>query len=155
MRSIFIFISIFLLQFYAVGVRANVSTHYEAVSVQLVEDAIEASKMKDTEKALILYQQAMVANPKNINAYLGLGYLHSQKGQYSLGMKYFDIALSIDPIDVNALEGRVLTNLKMNDLPAARESFSTMQQVCEVTLCEQLPRIAEAIEDYQLAEESN
>lgn len=136
-------------------VMANTSPYYQSLSAKLVEDAQTAVEQGKVDDAMLYYRQAMVANPKNIDTYLGLGNLHSTKGQYDLGIKYYDIALSIDPVDLFALEGRVLTNLKRQDLDAARESFRTMQQVCEITMCEQLIRVAQALEQYQQQQESN
>ncbi len=155
MRIIISIIGLSFLLFSNNAVSASVSLHYQAVSEQLVASAEKSISEENLEKAMLFYKQAMVANPKNINAYLGLGSLHSDKGQYSLGIKYYDIALSIDPIDLLALEGRVLTNLKRRDLASAKQTFQTMQQVCEVIECTQLPSVAQAMEAYQLEEDSN
>lgn len=152
-----VFLFLLILVFVAFNtsvVSASVSPHYQSVSEQLVNNAEQALVNNDTQQAMILFRQAMVADPKNINTYLGLGKLHSENDEYNLGVKYYDIALSINPIDLNALEGRVRTNLKMNNLASAQESFKTMQQVCEVSVCEQLSSVAGAIDAFKLEKAS-
>ena len=151
-----ILISFLVLSVIIVGkTNANTPSSYQTASISLVNDGNEAMANNETEKAVIFFQQAMVANPQNTNAYVGLGGLYSAKGRYSLGLKYYDIALSIDPIDIFALEGSVLTNLKRQDLKAAEVGFNTMKQVCEVLICEQLSVVAQAIEAYHLEAQSN
>lgn len=150
---ILIIISFTLLVQGAAVVSASVSSHYQAVSARLVADAENYLSNEDAENALLFYRRAMVANPRNINSYLGLGGLHASIGQYALGVKYYDIALSIDPIDLVALEGRVMANLKKNDFTSADESFQTMQQVCKIITCEQLLKVSEAMQAYKLAED--
>lgn len=148
------FLSIFLLLLLCtIGTvsHANIQNNYENVSGHLVEEANQAILNDELEKAVRFFHQAMVANPQNTSAYVGLGGLYSAKGRYSMGLKYYNIALSIDPIDIFALEGLLMTHLKRNDFDGAKESFLTMQQVCEFTQCEQFNTVEQAMKQHEEA----
>jgi tetratricopeptide (TPR) repeat protein len=155
-RNLSLFASIMLLLGLFSGNGAAATPDYlVATSNRLVVAGQNAADEQDYEGAVHLLEQAMVANPKNIFAYVTLGQTHVAQGQYGLGIRYFDIALSIDPADLPTLEAKAMANLQRQNLDEARESFRVIQQVCEIRACEELLRVGEALVSYENSNPGN
>jgi|GEM_PF-2609212 len=118
-------------------------------SGRLVEMASAAVLAEDEIGAIRLFHQAMVANPRNIAVYNGLGSLHVAHGRYQLGIKYFDTALKIDQVDLGALEAKAMAQLAAQNISGAHESFAIIQKVCAVRSCDAMSRVQAAIGEFE------
>ena len=108
--------------------------------------ALEAEKNWD---ALDLFEKAVVANPRNVSAYIGLGKAHEALGSISGGLKYYAIALELDPRQLSAWEAKVLAHLVIAELDQAEEAFSRILAVCADKPCLEGRRARAAIDAYQ------
>lgn len=57
--------------------------------------------IKRTDKAEEMYKKVLEHNPKNGDAYLGLGQIETNKGNWEKARQYFEKALEIDPENSN------------------------------------------------------
>ena len=108
--------------------------------------ALEAEKNWD---ALDLFEKAVVANPRNVSAYIGLGNAHEALSSISGGLKYYEIALELDPQHLTAWEAKVLAHLVISELAQAEEALSRILAVCAATPCLEGRRAKAAIDAYQ------
>lgn len=108
--------------------------------------ALEAEKNWD---ALDLFEKAVVANPRNVAAYIGLGKAHEALGSISGGLKYYEIALELDPRHLSAWEAKILAHLVISELGQAEEAFSRILAVCSGKSCPEGARAEAAIDAYQ------
>ena len=108
--------------------------------------ALEAEKNWD---ALDLFEKAVVANPRNVSAYIGLGKAHEALSSISGGLKYYEIALELDPRHLTAWEAKVLAHLVISELDQAEEAFSRILAVCADQPCLEGTRAKAAIDAYQ------
>ncbi len=108
--------------------------------------ALEAEKNWD---ALDLFEKAVVANPRNVAAYIGLGKAHEALRSISGGLKYYEIALELDPRHLGAWEAKVLAHLVISELVRAEAAYSRILAVCADKPCVEGRRAKAAIDAYQ------
>jgi len=137
-----------LLAFSNLGVSASqVGDKYASISSQLVVQAeVELSSDHATD-AQLLFERALVANPANIRALLGLGRAHEAQGRIGKGLKYYRQALEIEPNDIPALEAQALAFLKREMFDRADVNRDKLARLCP-SGCEALEHVDVAIEAY-------
>lgn len=131
---------------------AQPSPDLQKVSNILVREGNTALTDGDLPLALKLYEQAVVSNPQNIAAYIGLGQLYLNAELLADSLKYFDIALSLDPANIGTLELQSYAYLSQDDIDLARSNLAKMEQICFDRECEEISRLSQAIESYNLEE---
>lgn len=122
---------------------ADNDPEYITASDRLVEAADIARANETPYEALKLYEQAIVANPKNSNAYIGLGHVHEALGSLSSGIRYFETALALNPADLDALEALALVQIKAGQMEDAENTRSRIQRICGD--CASLERVTDAL----------
>jgi len=123
---------------------------YKAAAKRLANSGELALKVDDNIRALKLFEQSMVANPKHLGAYIGLAKTHFSLGNDDEGFKYYNTALMIDPVFLPALEGKALEYLKRGSLDEANVVFAAIQKICEALTCEEVFTVSEAIASYEV-----
>jgi tetratricopeptide (TPR) repeat protein len=148
-------VKIFLISLLAYGLTTATiaQVDYKAASERLVSQGDIAFENEDGFGALKLYEKSLVANPKSMGAYMGLAKTHFLLGNDGEGFKYFEIALTINPTYLPALEGQALEYLKHHSMDEARVAFAIIQKVCEISACEEVIRVTEAMAAYVLEED--
>jgi tetratricopeptide (TPR) repeat protein len=132
---------------------AQVGEKYAVISKQLVDKAnVELSAEKASD-AQLLFERALVADPANTAALLGLGRAHEAQGRIGRGLKYYRQALEITPNDVVALEAQALAFLKREMFDRADGNRAKLVRLCP-NGCEALESVETAIEAF-LAKESD
>ena len=121
---------------------------YKDVSTQLAREAIMALTAERTEDAQLLFERALVANPANIDALIGLGKTHEALGKVGRGLKYYRQALAIDPNAFPALEAQAVAFLKRDMVDRAEANRDKLARLC-VAGCEALEKVEVAIEGYR------
>lgn len=121
---------------------------YKDASRALVGQATMALKAEDAETALMLYERALVANPANLNALIGLGKTHEIMGRVGRGLKYYRHALEIDPNALTALEAQAVAFLKRGMVDRAEANRAKLARLCAAG-CEPLDSVETAIEAYK------
>lgn len=137
-----------------VAVSAAISGHvaaddkYRNVSKTLVSQAVMAQKSDRVEEAQILFERALVADPANLQALIGLGKTHEAQGRVGRGLKYYRQALAIDPNEHIALEAQAVAFLKRDLVERAEANRAKLERLC-TDGCKALDAVAGAIDSYR------
>jgi tetratricopeptide (TPR) repeat protein len=134
---------------------AQISEPYGKISLSLVGEGNRALEAGNYNTALARFEQAMVADPQNIEAYVGLGSLYFEVKSYSLSLKYFDIALSLNPTSMPILELAAYSHLATDSLDEVEEIRKKMETICLGDSCEELERLNQALETNQASVETD
>lgn len=126
---------------------AQTAEKYQELSEQLVAEASGAMKAEQAKEAQSLYERALVANPANIDALIGLGKAHEAQGRIGSGLKYYRKALELEPNDKNALEYQALAFLKRNLRARAENNRDKLASLC-TDGCDELETVTSAIEEF-------
>ena len=126
---------------------AQTAEKYQELSAQFVTEASRAMTSEQSKEAQSLYERALVANPANIDALIGLGKAHEAQGRIGSGLKYYRKALELEPNDKNALEYQALAFLKRNLRARAESNRDKLASLCTEG-CEELDVVASAIEEF-------
>ncbi len=114
------------------------------ISNAISQDAAARLAADDMMGALSLYESALVANPRNTRAYVGLGRTYDALGRPQDSMRYYGLALDIDPNDINALEAQSLAYIETGDIASAQDNLNRLRRIC-VSGCAALERVDSAI----------
>ncbi len=137
-----------------VAVSAATSGHvaaddkYRNVSKTLVSQAVMAQKSDRAEEAQILFERALVADPANLQALIGLGKTHEAQGRVGRGLKYYRQALAIDPNEHIALEAQAVAFLKRDLVERAEANHAKLERLC-TDGCKALDAVAGALDSYR------
>lgn len=120
---------------------------YQKISTMYVTQAIEALNTGDASGAQAFYEKALVANPANVMALVGLGDAHSVQGRTGRGLKYYRFALEVVPNNKPALERQALAFLKKGNIDRAVSNQMILERLCS-NGCEALSLVNLAIADF-------
>ncbi len=98
-----------------------------AASQSLTTKAL-ASSSDETRRQLL--EQAIVADPANAMALSALADYYVKTGKPAVARKYFRIALTIDPVDVEALGGLGALDLADGKRDEAEARLDLLKRVC-------------------------
>ncbi|MFC3050916.1 tetratricopeptide repeat protein [Kordiimonas pumila] len=126
---------------------AETSPKFQAISKQLVVSAEAAQVEEKSDDAMVLYERALVANPSNVDALVGLARTHEILGSVGKGLKYYRQALEIEPDDTSALEGQAVAFIKRDMTDRAKDNLDKLVKLCPEG-CASLSIVEAAIADY-------
>jgi tetratricopeptide (TPR) repeat protein len=109
--------------------------------------ALAAGKASD---ALDLFESAVVADPRNGAAYVGMGKAFEQLGLPGRALRYYRQALDINPRDLDALEARAKALAARGMASKADDAAAQLAKACPKS-CPQLSRVNQAISKARLA----
>lgn len=109
--------------------------------MQVANDSLAAS---DTSTAIEYFEAALAADPRNRQAYVGLGLAAQAEGMPGRAIRYFREALALEPNDTNALELQGLALVERGAKARAEENLARLKIVC-ATPCPAADRLAAAI----------
>lgn len=95
----------------------------EKTSTQYVREGLEHLKKAHYEDALLSYQKAAQSDPKNPDAWYGIGGVYNQKEKYELAETSFLKTLKIDPTYVDAYYSLGYTYEMMGRKKEAQQYF--------------------------------
>ncbi|WCL52735.1 tetratricopeptide repeat protein [Gimibacter soli] len=133
-------------------VAAQTAPQYQALSKDLVTQA-EAALAKDAADAQLLFERALVADPANVEALVGLGHAFEEQGKLGRSLKYYRQALEIRPNNVVALESQALAFLKRKLPDRAERNRARIAEIC-ANDCPSLDKVTAAIEAHHAAAEA-
>lgn len=110
---------------------------YATASSRLVVRGQESLVSKDLFGALTTFEKALVANPNNVKAYLGLGQAHLALGNIDLALKYLDTGLLMDPSNLSLLKEKGVTLIRLGDDGASKAVLDKIRFICEDKACPQ------------------
>ncbi|MFP3945064.1 MAG: tetratricopeptide repeat protein [Alphaproteobacteria bacterium] len=100
------------------------------VSKAHLEDGKAALEDRAFDIAVLQFERAITADPRNARAFAWLGHAHGQAGRPDMARKYFRLALDIDPGEIKALLWNGQMDVASQDLKAARAKLARMARVC-------------------------
>lgn len=118
-------------------------------AVTLVKAGGEALAADEPYEALTLFEQAIIADPKNADAYVGLGRVHVELGKTQSGLNYFSTALEIEPTHLSALEAEAITFLSIDELGDAEDTLAKINRICGQRFCAEQNSVTAAISNFQ------
>jgi tetratricopeptide (TPR) repeat protein len=105
----------------------------ELSSEQLISKAIDFEKAGKYRNAISFYDKAILegsnSNKIEINALIGKGSILNSLGQYEDSLQYFDMALEIEPNNMDALKKKAFTLAQIGKLEEARDYFEIVNQM--------------------------
>ncbi len=89
--------------------------------------AIDAHKY---EQAIPLLQKVVARDPKNADAWNGLGFANRKLGKYADALGFYEKALAINPEHLGANEYLGELYLLTGDMPKAQERLARLDKLC-------------------------
>ena len=127
---------------------AQTAEKYQKISLTYVAKASEALKAGNAADAQGMYEKALVADPANVVALVGLGKAHSEQGRTGRGLKYYRFALEVTPNHKPALEAQSLAFLKKGNIDRATSNQVILERLCSKG-CQELTSVNLAIDDFR------
>jgi|GEM_PF-776679 len=115
------------------------------ISQELVKNGDMALSEGQAFDALHIFESALVSDPKNVAAYIGLGQAHAALDRKKTAMDYYNAALDVDPNSTKALELQSLGFLEQGKITAAERNLTRLQRLCAQG-CASLEHVNEAID---------
>lgn len=104
----------------------------ELSSEQLISKAIEFEKAGKYRNALSFYDKAILKSSDSdkieINALIGKGMTLNSISQYEDSLLYFDMALEIEPNNIDVLKNKAFTLAQLGNLEKSKEYFEMVNQ---------------------------
>jgi Tfp pilus assembly protein PilF len=130
------------------------SERYAKISTALVEKGKAALGKQDFKAASEAFEQAVVANPQNAQGFSYLGLTKLRMGDKPNAKKYFDIALEIDPNQIQALSWAGQADLSASNLESAEAKLQRLSRLCGPN-CTEYKQLSEAVSSYKTTTPAN
>ncbi|MCK0069816.1 tetratricopeptide repeat protein [Kordiimonas laminariae] len=143
-----VFSAVVAVSLFAAPAFAQTNEKYKQVSEKYVAEANVALKSENNAQAQVLFERAIVANPANVTALIGLGQTHEAEGRIGRSLKYYRHALEIEPNALPALEAQALAFLKRDMIDRAESNLSKLSRLCP-NGCKALDTVETSIEGYK------
>lgn len=96
-----------------------------------LDAGIQALEAEDYEKAMQQLEIAIVADPKNPEAFYRLAQTHRALGNYRRALKYIRLALEIEPNHLGALKERGIVLLEAGQPEEAKVTLEQLGDKCD------------------------
>ncbi|WP_286831123.1 MULTISPECIES: tetratricopeptide repeat protein [Kordiimonas] len=150
MRNSNLILALGLSAMMALPAAAQTSNKFQSLSRELVAQATVALHAEKPGDARLLFERALVADPANVAALVGLGQTAEAQGLTGRGLKYYRRALEIEPNHKVALEAQALAFLKRDMADRAEGNRDKLARLC-MNGCEALTSVTSALEEYHAA----
>lgn len=141
------FLSLGLVVWFSVSSMAFAQDNLEAVSQKFMSVAETALSNGAFEDAQVNFERALVADPANIQAMVGLGKAHEAAGRVGKGLRLYRMALEADPNHITALAAQSLAFLKVSEPVRASANLALLERLC-VKGCSELAEVRDAIKSF-------
>jgi len=109
---------------------------------------MRAIQQQDWGVAVNRLESAIVFDPGNADAFERLGFVHLQMGNLQKALKYFRIALEIEPNHTAALSRHGMASLSAGQLDAAKTDLQRLSRKCG-TGCAAHDELQRAIDSHR------
>lgn len=116
------------------------------ISQELVKSGDMALAEGEAFDALHIFESALVSDPKNAQAYVGMGQAHAALDRKKTAMDYYGTALEVDPNNTKALELQSLGYLEQGKITAAERNLTRLQRLCTQG-CAALEHVNDALDE--------
>lgn len=96
------------------------------------------------DQAIDAYETALVLDPRNRGAFVGLARVARAQGLPGKAIRYYDDALRLEPRDVAALQAQGMAMLAKGAVESARGNLDRIKKTCK-NRCEAADKLAGAI----------
>ena len=127
------------------GAPAEQSGPLSETSVALQRQAETLRASGDLEAAVGYYETALVADPRNVTALIGLGDLARQRELPGKAVTFYRDALTQAPDNRDALAGLGAAYVARGAVDRARTTLAQLQQLCGDTACPQVTTLTQAL----------
>lgn len=121
---------------------------------RLVTEGQAALDLNQHETARALFERALVANPKSVDALVGLGRSHFAQEHKTAAAKFYTTALAINPDSLGALLGAGLADLSLDRKEEAQKRQERLLRLCGAS-CDEYRALRAAVLAYQPQQEAN
>ena len=135
-----------LLFSYQTADASDASGVHVQISQELVKNGGVVLAEGEAFDALHIFESALVSDPKNASAYVGLGQAHAALDRKKTAMDYYGAALDVDPNNTKALELQSLGFLEQGKITAAERNLTRLQRLCSEG-CASLEHVNDAIDE--------
>ncbi|MCG2842341.1 tetratricopeptide repeat protein [Sandaracinobacter sp. RS1-74] len=115
------------------------------LSLRQLEAGDAQLNARNTAAAIEHFEAALAADPRNRQAYIGLGRAAQADGLPGRAVRYYREALEIDPNDLNALELQGNALVERGAKSRAKENLERVKTLCKAP-CPTADRLAAAIQ---------
>jgi len=115
------------------------------------ELGVKAVQAGDYQRALVLLQKVVQAEPRNADAWNYIGFSHRKLKSFDQSLAAYQKALAINPDHRGANEYLGELYVMTGDMEKAREQLAKLQSLCRQG-CEEYDDLKKAIETHQSAE---
>lgn len=115
------------------------------------EEGMAAAEQEDWAQAVLLFSEAVKADPDSADAYNMLAYSQRHMGDLETAIRNYGMALDLDPRHEGAREYLGEALLLSGDLEGARAQLQALQEICPQG-CEALEELREAIQAREAAD---
>jgi Tfp pilus assembly protein PilF len=113
-------------------------------SSALVQEGQALTSAGQFDQAIDLLETALVLDPRNRQAFIGLGRIAQAQKLPGKAIRFYAEALAIEPNDVNALSGQGEALVQRGAVERARQNLAKVQSACK-SACPQAATLAAAI----------
>lgn len=127
------------------GAPADQSGPISQTSIAMQHQAESLRAAGDVEAAVGYYETALVADPRNVTALIGLGDLARQRDLPGKAVTYYRDALAQTPDNRDALAGLGAAYVARGAVDRARTTLAQLQQLCGEVACPQVATLTQAL----------
>ena len=120
---------------------------------RLVTEGQAALDLNQHDTARALFERALVANPKSVEALVGLGRAHFAQEHKTAAAKFYTTALAINPDSLPALLGAGLADLSLDRKDVAQKRQERLLRLCGAS-CAEYRQLREAVLAYEPQQEA-
>lgn len=107
-----------------------VSDEYRSLSAMLVGEADTALTKGETDRARMLLDRALTADPSNARAFALKGHMTRRTGDPEEGVRLMTIGLDIDPTMTDVLVWQGLAAIDLDDFELAARALAQIERLC-------------------------
>jgi tetratricopeptide (TPR) repeat protein len=130
------------------------TTRFEKIATVLVERGVSAMEKNQLDEARQLWEEAVIANPRNATAFSYLGLVAQRAADTGLAKKYFGLALDIDPNELHALSWGGQADLSSADLEGAQAKLQRLSRLCGPG-CAEYKLLSDSVGSYKSKSSAN
>ena len=116
-----------------------------ALSLDMQREAERLQAAGQLDEATGFFETALLADPRNANAYIGLAQIAQAQSLPGKAVGLFREALELEPDNRTALAGQGVALVERGALERARQNLARLQTLCGNARCDEAARLTVAI----------
>lgn len=116
-----------------------------ALSLDMQREAERLQAEGKLDEATGYYETALLADPRNINAYIGLAQIAQGQSMPGKAVRMYREALELEPDNRAALAGQGIALIERGAIERARQNLARLQTLCGASSCDDVARLTAAL----------